>query len=100
MSFDAKKLIYVIKCKACDEEYIGVTGDTLRHRLTVHRQYIRDVRVRILYTSGHIANCARFQPIKHTILALYKMQTDCATTRKMKENYFIGLFKPKSNNFF
>ena len=29
MSCDAKNLIYVIKCKGCDEEYIGETGDTL-----------------------------------------------------------------------
>ena len=63
MSCDAKNLNYVIKCKGCDEEYIGETGDTLRHRLTVHRQQIRDARVRVLYVSSHIANCARFQPI-------------------------------------
>ena len=97
MSCDAQKLIYVIKCKGWDEEYIGATGDALRHRLTVHRQYIRDDRVRILYVSSHIANCARFQPIKFTILPLYKLQTDCATTRKMKEKHFIGFFKPKLN---
>ena len=97
MSCDAKNLIYVIKCKGCDEEYIGETGDTLRHRLTVHRQQIRDARVRILYVSNHIANCARFQPVKFTILPLYKMQTDCVSARKMKEKRFIGLFKPKLN---
>ena len=68
MSCDAKNLIYVIKCKGCDEEYIGETGDTLRHRLTVHRQRIRDARVRMLYVSSHIANCARFQPVKLTTL--------------------------------
>ena len=97
MSCDAKNLIYVIKCKGCDEEYIGETGDTLRHRLTFHRQQIRDARVRILYVSNHIANCARFQPVKFSILPLYKMQTDCVSARKIKEKHFIGLFKPKLN---
>ena len=97
MSCEAKNLIYVIKCKGCDEEYIWETGDTLRHRLTVHRQQIRDARVRILYVSNHIANCARFQPVKFTILPLYKMQTDCVSARKMKEQHFIGLLKPKLN---
>ena len=84
----------------CDEEYIGETGDTLHHRLTVHRQQIRDARVRILYVSNHIANCARFQPVKFTILPLYKMQTDCVSARKMKEKHFIGLLKPKLNKTF
>ena len=79
------------KRKGCDEEYIGETCDTLRHRLTVHRQQIRDARVRILYVRSHIANCARFQPVKFTILPLYKMQTDCASACKMKEKHFIGL---------
>ena len=97
MSCDAKNIIYVIKCKGCDEEYIGETGDTLRHRLTVHRQQIRDARVRILYVSNHIANCARIQPVKFSILPLYKMQTDCVSARKIKEKHFIGLFKPKLN---
>ena len=97
MSCDAKNIIYVIKCKGCDEEYMGETGDTLRHRLTVHRQQIRDARVRILYVSNHIANCARFQPVKFSILPLYKMQTDCVSARKMKEKHFISLFKPKLN---
>ena len=97
MSCDAKNLIYVIKCKGCDEEYIRETGDTLRHRLTFHRQQIRDARVRILYVSNHIANCARFQSVIFTILPLYKMQTDCVSARKMKEKHFIGPFNPKLN---
>ena len=62
-----------------------------------HRQQIRDARVRILYVSNHIANCARFQPVKFSILPLYKMQTDCVSARKIKEKHFIGLFKPKLN---
>ena len=27
MGCDAKNLIYVMQCKRCDEEYIGVTGE-------------------------------------------------------------------------
>ena len=46
MSCDAKNLIHIIECKCCDDEYMGETGDTLRHRLTVHIQQIRDARVR------------------------------------------------------
>ena len=51
----------------------------------------------MLYVSGHIANCAKNQPIKFQILPFYKMQNYNMTSRKMKENYFINLFKPKLN---
>ena len=97
MSCEVRNLIYVIRCGGCQEEYIGETGDTLRHRLTVHRQQIRDASTRMLYVSGHIANYAKNQSIKFQILPLYKMQNDNMTSRKMKENYFINLFKPKLN---
>ena len=97
MSCEVRNLICVIRCGECQEEYIGETGETLRHRLTVHRQQIRDASTRMLYVSGHIANCAKNQSIKFQILPLYKMQNNNMTSRKMKENYFINLFKLKLN---
>ena len=97
MSCEVRNLIYVIRCGGCQEEYIGETGNTLRHRLTAYRQQIRDASTRMLYISGHVANCAKNQSIKFQILPLYKMQNDNMTSRKMKENYFINLFKPKLN---
>ena len=99
MSCDAKNLIYLIQCSGCQEEYIGETGDTLHHRLTVHRQQIRDARLRMLFVSGHIEDWARNQLVKFRILPLYKMQTDSASARKQKENHFIGLFKSILNKF-
>ncbi|MEW8512949.1 MAG: GIY-YIG nuclease family protein [Candidatus Thiodiazotropha sp.] len=97
MSCEVKNLIYVIRCGGCHEEYIGETGDTLRHRVTVHKQQIRDASTRMLYVSGHIDHCARNKPIKFKIWPLYKMQSDNAALRKMKEQFFINLFKPKLN---
>ena len=79
MPCGTKNLIYLIQCSGCQEEYIGETGDTLRHRLTVHRQQIRDARLRMLYVSGHIEDCARNQLVKFRTLPLYKMQTDSAS---------------------
>ena len=96
MSCEVKNLIYVIPCGGCHEEYIGETGDTLRHRVTVHKEQIRDASTRMLYASGHIDYCARNQFTKFKIWPLYKMQNDNAA-RKMKENYFINLFKPNLN---
>ena len=48
--------------------------------------------LRMLYVSGHIEDCARNQLVKFRILPLYKMQTDSASARKLKENDFIGVF--------
>ena len=55
---DAKHLIYVMQCTGCDEEYIGETCDSLPHRMTVHRQQIRNSNVRILHVSNPITTCA------------------------------------------
>ena len=52
---NVKNLIYVIRCKGCQEEYIGETGDILRHRMPVNRQQIRNANVRMLYENEHIA---------------------------------------------
>ena len=97
MGCDAKNLIYVMYCSGYGEEYIGETGDSLRHRMTVHRQQIRQTNVRILHVSTDIANCARNYAIKFKLFALYKLKKDRVNDRKMRETYFIELFKPKLN---
>ena len=100
MGCDAKNLIYVMQCTGCDEEYIGETGDSLRHRMTVHRQQIRNSNFRILHVSNHIATCARNCETPFKLFPLYKMKEADTTIRKMKESYFIDLFKPKLNRMF
>ena len=99
MGCNVKNLIYVMQCSGCGEEYIGETGDSLRHRMTVHRQqiHVRQTNVRILHVSSHIANCARNYAIKFKLFPLYKLKQDSVTIRKMRETYFIELFKPKLN---
>ena len=59
MGCDVNNLIYVMQCSGCGEEYIGETDDSLRHRMTVHGQQIRQTDVRILHVSSHIAKSAR-----------------------------------------
>ena len=100
MGCEAKNLIYVMRCTGCDEEYIGETGDSLRHRMTVHRQQIRNSNFRILHVSNHIATCARNCETPFKLFPLYKMKEADTTIRKMKESYFIDLFKPKLNRMF
>lgn len=97
MTCNVRNLIYVIQCQGCHEEYIGETGDILRHRLTVHRQQIRNPSVRMLYVSEHISVCSGQLDVKFKVFPLYKTNTDSITARKLKESYFIELFKPKLN---
>ena len=87
MGCNVKNLIYVMQCSGCGEEYIGETGDSLRHRMTVHRQqiHVRQTNVRILHVSSHIANCARNYAIKFKLFPLYKLKQDSVTIRKMRE---------------
>ena len=62
------KIIYVIQCGGYKKEYIGETGDTLRHRLTAHRQQIRNRNVQMLYVSEHISICVRQSDIKFKVV--------------------------------
>ena len=59
MKCDTNNLIYVMQSTGCDEKYIGETGDSLRHRMTVYRQQMRNSNVRILHVSNHMATCAK-----------------------------------------
>lgn len=45
ITFECSNSIYVIICAGSGEHYLGQTGDTLRHGMTVHRQ-ILDVTCR------------------------------------------------------
>ena len=97
MGCDAKNLIYVMQCTGCDEEFIGETGVSFHHRMTVYRQQIRNSNFKILHVSYHIGTCARNCETPFKLLSLYKMKEADTTIRKMKESYFTDLFKPKIN---
>ena len=83
----------------CDEEYIGETGDMLSHRMTIYRQHIRHSKVRKLFVSEHIANCAMGLDY-FKIFPLYKTKTGSSISRKLKESYFIDLSMQKLNRTF
>ena len=62
--------------------------------------HVWSVRGRILHVSNHIATCARNCETPFKLFPLYKMKEADTTIRKMKESYFIDLFKPKLNRMF
>lgn len=98
MTCVSSNLIYVITCAGCGENYIGQTGDTLRHRMTVHRQQIREPRYQCTFVSEHIRNCAANIHPNFFVFPIYKFYK--ATTekeRETKEKLFIEKYKPSLN---
>ena len=63
-----------------------VTPSVIESPFTSNKQQIRDVSTRMLYVSGQIDHCARNKLIKFKIWPLYKMQSENAAVRKMKEH--------------
>ena len=55
----SSNIIYKLQCSGCHQIYIGQTGDTLRHRMTVHRQQIIIFHYSFLKVSKHISQCGR-----------------------------------------
>ena len=56
MTCNTMNLLYVLICNGCNSQYIGGTGNELKTRMTVHRQQIRDPKLRNLKVSKHIYN--------------------------------------------
>ena len=75
MTCASSNLIYVITCRGCGENYIGQTGLTIRKRMTLHRQQIRDPATRMIPLSGHISECAAFE-IVETLRVFYPKAYD------------------------
>ena len=97
MTCEVKNVVYCMKCRGCDEEYIGETENYLRRRVTVHNQQIRDPKTRMLFVSEHLSLCAHQMNPKFYILPFYKMYLHSTSLRRAKENYFIKLLKPQLN---
>ena len=95
---ESSNLIYVMTCSGCGEHYIGQTGETIRHRMTVHRQQIRQTEYQCTAVSGHIRTCAENIFPNFTVFPIYKFYNKTSEKeRETKEKHFISLFKPKLN---
>ena len=90
----SKNLIYVIFCPTCKKEYVGQTSD-LRNRVTVHKQQIRDERLRKLPVSKHLHSCHPDPIIPFRICPIAKKDNRIA--REILESHLIQKYKPKLN---
>lgn len=98
ISCTSSNLIYAITCSGCGENYIGQTGDTLRHRMTVHRQHIREPKYQCIPVSEHISRCASNKTPNFKVFPLYKFyKKTVEKERETKEKLFILKYKPLLN---
>ena len=94
----SENLIYVITCKGCGEHYIGQTGNTLRQRMTVHRQQIRVPYTRMISLSEHISNCAGSTIPNYYIFPIYQCAPKTTEDQRInKEKLFILKYNPVLN---
>ena len=94
----SRNVIYVIRCNACGDFYLGQTGDIFRNRLTIHRQQIDHEEYTILNMSKHIARCARNLTSKFEAAPIYLFNANASRIeREKKEADFISLLKPQLN---
>lgn len=56
---ESSNLFYVIPCSGCGEQFIGQNVLSLRHRMTVHQQQVRETEYQSTAVSGHLRNCAK-----------------------------------------
>jgi hypothetical protein len=100
MTCNVQNVIYVLVCQGCNKFYIGETGDSLRNRVTTHKEQIKIANYRKLHVSRHIFECTRniADGRKFKIMPFYKVANNqSATFRKLKEEMFIRLFRPDLN---
>ena len=78
----------------CNAQYIGETGNELKTRMTVHRQQIKNAHLRHLKVSKHMFECGS----SFKVFPFYKLNSNASTIeRRLKEQYFINVFKPTLN---
>lgn len=98
MTCASENVIYYLQCSSCQLYYIGETGGMLRRRVSVHKQQIKDEKLRDLKVSRHIAVCAKDKSPKFRIMPICKMFSTI-TNRKAKEISFIEKFNPMLNAY-
>ena len=92
----SRNLEYIMVCGGCKEYYIGETGDTLRNRMTVHRQQSAEhcsfVPVK---ADQHFRTCGKGN---YKVFPFYKPRYNTTIYRRVQEERWQRILKPKLNN--
>ena len=94
LNCDSSNLIYLLKCKGCNEEYIGQTGRTIRDRLVLYRQHINQPQYCTIFVEKHLRSCGNKQ---FSICPFFKLKNSDKNIRESHELGFIEQLKPSLN---
>ena len=92
----SKNVLYIITCNGCQEQYVGMTNNQLKTRMTLHRQHIDHPIYRKLGVSQHLDECSKLE-IKYSVTPFFKIP-ESRTAGLIKEQLFIKSFKPTLNS--
>ena len=91
---ESSNLLYVIKCKGCNEEYIGQTSRTLKERIVLYRQHINDKDYEQMYVEKHLRTCGNKE---FFICPFFQLKSKETLNREAHEQAFISQLKPSLN---
>ena len=91
---NSSNLIYLIKCKGCNEEYIGQTGRTLKERVVLYRQHINSPIYGTIYVEKHLRTCGNKE---FFIFPFFQLISKERNNRETHEETFIADLKPSLN---
>ena len=97
MSCNSFNVINVLICSGCLEEYIGETGvykTSLRDRVRVYRQHIKQPAHQKLKVEEHVRICGRRS---FKIFSFLQMRSNDTNLRTAYETKFQRKFKTKLN---
>ena len=99
MNCKSQNVLYLITCRSCKAQYVGLTNSSLNRRMTVHREQIKHKEYRKLGLSKHLEDCNQNCEIKDMFIVtpFFKLSTDHSEAL-VKEQRFIARFKPNLNN--
>lgn len=92
MTCTTTDVVYVLFC-SCNEFYVGETGNSLRQRITLHRQHVNHPEYSILKVSKHIQGCGGI----FNVIPIFKIKNGTKLLRKKQEQFFIQLLRPGLN---
>ena len=92
MDCTVRNVIYALKCKSCEQTYIGETVN-LRNRMTTHRNNSAHESSAVMKVNKHLYECG----LGFWLCPIYKMREENKIARLVKEDSLIKLLKPELN---
>ena len=91
---DSTNFVYLLTCAGCSAEYIGQTSRTLRERVGLYQNRIKDEQNGTIYVEKHVRTCGKGL---FKIFPFFQMRSVNLEKRLGHESAFIEQLKPTLN---